>query len=156
MHRATWTILLVVALAAAVRLIAQGQSSTDPLPQFEVASIKLNRSEGPANYWDISGRRFIGSRSQVSELIRLAWGDFQLRIEGAPDWIGRDRYDVIANAGVDIAPDAPALGQMMRALLMERFKLAAHIEPRAVQIYALVLAKPGRQFGPRLRTALTE
>lgn len=122
--------MLVVALVAVVRLIAHGQSSTDSQPQFEVASIKLNRSEGPANYWEISGRRFLGNRSQVSELIRLAWGDFQLRIEGAPDWIGRDRYDVIANAGVDIAPDAPVLGQMMRELLLERFKLAAHKEPR--------------------------
>lgn len=89
MHRPPWTILLVVALVAVVRLIAHGQSSTNSQPQFEVASIKLNRSESPANYWEISGRRFLGNRSQVSELIRLAWGDFQLRIEGAPDWIGR-------------------------------------------------------------------
>lgn len=132
------------------------QSSPETLPQFEVASIKFNRSEGPANYWEISGRRFLGTRSQVSELIRAAWGDFQLRIEGAPDWIARDRYDVIANAGVDIAPPAPALGQMIRALLIERFKLAAHLEPRAVPIYALVLARPGRQFGPRLRAPLAE
>jgi len=137
-------------------LIAQGQSSTAASLHFDVASIKLNTSEGPANYWDISGRRFIGSRSQVSELIRLAWGDFQLRIEGAPDWIGRDRYDVISNASADIAPDAPALGQMMRALLIERFKLAAHLESRSAPPYSLVLAKPGRQLGPRLRTALEE
>ena len=83
-------------------------------------------------------------------------GGLQLRIEGAPDWIGRDRYDVIANASVDIAPDAPVLGQMMRELLLERFKLAAHREPRTVPIYSLVRAESGRQFGPRLRTALTE
>ena len=112
MRRQTWTIVLVLALVASVCLIAHDQSSTDTLPQFEVAAIKLNRSEGPANYWEISGRRFLGNRSQVSELIRLAWDDFQLRIEGAPDWIGRDRYDVFANAGMDIAPGAPALGQI--------------------------------------------
>ena len=84
MHRPTWTILLVVALVAVVRLIAHGQSSTDSQPQFEVASIKLNRSEGPANYWEISGRRFLGNRSQVSELIRLAWGDFSFASKALP------------------------------------------------------------------------
>jgi len=43
--------ILAGALLGVVALSAQSSP-----PQFEVASIKANTSEGPPNYWQISGR----------------------------------------------------------------------------------------------------
>ena len=142
--------MVAVSLLCALTLSAQA-----PL-QFEVASIKANTSDGPPNYWQISGRRFIGTRSQIIQLVRMAWGDMQIRVDGAPGWTIEDRYDVIANAPVDFVPGAPALRDMMRALLVDRFKLAARLETRQESIYALVPVRANGALGPRLQPPLPE
>lgn len=77
--------ILAGALLGVVALSAQSSP-----PQFEVASIKANTSEGPPNYWQISGR---------------------------PGWTIEERYGVIANSPVDLAPGSTALSDMMRHCL---------------------------------------
>jgi bla regulator protein blaR1 len=44
----------------------------------------------------------------------------------------------------------------LRALLADRFKLAAHRETREMEVYALVLARPGGQPGPALKPSTTD
>jgi uncharacterized protein (TIGR03435 family) len=39
---------------------------------------------------------------------------------------------------------------MLRSLLAERFKLKVHTEKRETTVYALMMARPDRTFGPRL------
>lgn len=58
------------------------------------------------------------------------------------------RVDVIAKA----ASPAPVatLQRMLQPLLAEHFKLALHWEPREMDVFALVVANPGR-LGPRLQ-----
>lgn len=146
----------MASVVAALGPDVSGQSLTASPPQFEVASIKLNQEPGPANNWSVSGQRFNGAMSQVYELIHLAWGDFQLRIDNAPAWTSGERYDVIANAGVDITPSSPIVSQMMRALLVDRFKLAAHLETREAQSYKLRLARTDPKLGPRLEPPMAD
>lgn len=143
--------ILAVSLLCVVTLSAQSAA-----PQFEVASIKANTSDGLPNYWQISGRRFIGTRSQIIQLIRMAFGDMQIRVDGAPGWTIGERYDVIANSPVDITPGTPVLGEMMRALLVDRFKLAARLETRQESIYALVPARTDRGFGQRMQPPIPD
>jgi len=126
-----------------------------PLPQFDVASVKPNTLlEQPSNNWRVTPGRTDYHNSQLIELIRLAWGDFQLRVENGPDWITRGRFDVVVQYPAD-TPRA-ATGPMMRTLLTDRFKLAAHLEPREVPTYSLVLARADRRLGPRLTSPLAE
>lgn len=150
----------VVSLVAAWIALAapplRAQQPAAVTPAFEVASIKRNTSEGPNNYWQISGPRFIGNKSQIAQLIRMAWGNFQLRLERFPEWIFTEPYDVIAIAPTDVVAGSPSLGQMMRTLLIERFSLAAHTEPRDEPIYALVRARPDGSLGPRLQPPLAD
>ncbi|MBI4264187.1 MAG: TIGR03435 family protein [Acidobacteria bacterium] len=117
----------------------------------------LRTEPGPANSWQFSGQRFLGHKSQVIALVRLAWGDMQRRIAGAPSWIN-DRYDVFANApdNVPIGPNREGLSLMMRARLIERFKLSAHLETRDATIFALVMARADRRPGPRLRPPMPD
>jgi len=143
----------MVLLATALRGAALAQ--TAPLPQFDVASVKANRlMEQPSNNWRRTPGRLDFHNSQLIELIKAAWGDFSLRVEGAPDWLRTARFDVV----VQFPPDTPSdrVNLMLRALLIDRFQLAARLESREVPIYALVMNRADRASGPNLKPALPE
>ena len=94
----------------------------------------------------------------VREIIRDAYG-YRNRpdgeIVGAPDWIGKERYDIEARAAhefpasttMGIPPDAQAA---LRALLAERFNLKVRIEVQRRPIYELVMARADRRLGSNL------
>jgi uncharacterized protein (TIGR03435 family) len=42
---------------------------------------------------------------------------------------------------------------MLRNLLIDRLKLAAHLEPREQPVYFLVMARPDRRLGPKIEPA---
>ena len=131
------------------------QAPSNPLPQFEVASVKANTlAERPSNNWKLSPGRIDYHNSQLIELITRAWGDFSLRVEGAPGWITSDRFDIVVQFPAD-TPQA-ALTLMMRQLLADRFKLAAHIDMRETAVYSLVLARADRRPGAKLQAGMAE
>ena len=80
------------------------------------------------------------------------------QLVGGPDWIGSERFDVVAKAEGDVPRPVPGgppgpMFLMVRALLAERFKLAVHNESRELPIYALVLARSDGRLGPQLRVS---
>jgi uncharacterized protein (TIGR03435 family) len=68
-------------------------------------------------------------------------------IVNAPGWVDADRFDVVARAPA--RSTQPALQEMLRSLLIERFKLKPYRGSTEVPIYALTLAGQGRP-GPDL------
>jgi uncharacterized protein (TIGR03435 family) len=65
---------------------------------------------------------------------------------GVPEWARRESYDVIATSALSKAtPDERAA--MMRAMLVDRFKLVAHVEKREQSVLALVLARKDGKLG---------
>jgi len=128
-----------------------------PGPSFEVATIKVNKS-GENNQFI---RRQPGGRVTVTNmpvrfLIIFAYQLAQFQLSGGPSWAGSDRFDMVAK--LEGNPDFPPPGQgadpiqlAMRALLADRFKLKVHRETREMDIFALVLAKPGAGPGPSLK-----
>ena len=68
----------------------------------------------------------------------------QLQINGGPNWMDSDLFDVQAKA--DCSSGAIPMEQtrlMLQSLLEERFQLKAHYETRELPIYNLVVAKDG-------------
>jgi uncharacterized protein (TIGR03435 family) len=142
------------------------QPAAAALPQFEVASIKPNRSGD--NRVMISaqpGGRFTATNVPLSLLIRNAYQLQDFQIVGGPDWITSDRFDVIAKAESDEAgaafrapkPGEPSRGQLMlRSLLAERFKLQVHDDTREMPIFALVLARADGKLGPQIHPAAVD
>ena len=63
---------------------------------------------------------------------------------GIPKFADTDRYDIVAKAqtsgGAQL--DMEAVSPLVRALLVERFKMKYHTEDRAVNAYALASSKP--------------
>ena len=73
-------------------------------------------------------------------------------LSGGPDWVKKDRFDILAKIP-EGAPEytfqqffdgkAPQIQLMLQALLAERFNLKVHREKKQMPVYALVIAKKG-------------
>lgn len=81
----------------------------------------------------------------------LVFGD---DIVGLPDWAKTELYDISATSSLSQATTDDRLA-MWRAMLVDRFKLVAHLEKRIRPAYDLVLARRDGRLGPGLtRVAL--
>jgi uncharacterized protein (TIGR03435 family) len=141
--------------------------SFPPQPtEFEVASLKPSAPNAPPRQPDIKNGRLDLPGISLRNLIMVAWEingpEF---LAGAPKWLNDDKYDILAKApeGVAIGDLTPsrnavpvnidALRPMLRALIVERFQLAAHMEDRPMVAYTLVANKPRlKKADPTSRT----
>jgi len=108
--------------------------------EFEVATVKPNISGSTRSGTSVPPRgRFEGTNVTVVQLLQAAYDVRDFQLSGGPDWIRRDRFDVIGKTPDTAPPDR--IPDMLRALLADRFKLVAHRESREQSIYALTLAR---------------
>lgn len=155
---AACTIVGPVALGAATaaRPGAAQAASVSPVA-FQAASIKPNASvQGDRAAGFQPGGRFIARNMALRNLIAIAYGDPAplplIRIVGGPGWVDSDRFDIEAKADSNFAEAAAQPGfsssgeLMLRTLLSERFKLAAHLESREIPVYALMPARRDKQL----------
>jgi uncharacterized protein (TIGR03435 family) len=147
--------ILAVVIAIPAMHAVQAQS-TAPQPQFEVASIKPNKSCVNAGGYGPTPGRLDLRCTTLQDLIQLAYVVFasgtspsirHVPISGAPRWVDSEYYDVLAKAEGN-APFAEMAGPMLRALLAERFQLKLHRETREAPVYALTVAKGGLKIKP--------
>jgi uncharacterized protein (TIGR03435 family) len=153
------TLAAVVAVISACDIgLHAGQDPATPAPlSFEAASVKPNRSGDPGT----SIRRQPGGRLNAVNMPLRSLVTFAYQIQGfqlvnMPDAAGDERFDIVAKVEGDPAPVLPGSGPdpmmlAMRTLLADRFKLAIHRETRELDVYALVMARPGGTPGPSLR-----
>lgn len=124
---------------------------------FEVASVKPNKSgDGRVMLGMQPGGRFNASNVPMRLLLRQAFNVQDFQIVGGPDWIGSDRFDVVAKAPDGVEFTADAMRPMLRSLLTERFKLVFHNESRDMPIYALMKARNDGKLGPGLQPAAVD
>ncbi len=139
-----------------------------PLPTFEVATIKPSKPGARGN-GNISGGTVDFTGAPLRLLIDLAWdlneNDRSGRVVG-PAWMEDEKFDILAK----VAPEAggrPLVGDMpmdiyevelmLRALLVERFQMKAHMEDRPIDAFTLSAANPKlKPADPSVRTACTE
>ena len=150
------TVRTLLGMTLAVGLAAPTLSGQQPPPAFEVASVKPNASRNGVRGHSFPADRFEARNVPLRDLIMLAYGDAgqplpDSRITGPP-WIDDDRFDISAKGGEAGTHTVAEKQLMVRALLVERFKLAAHFEVREVPALALVAKKRGA-LGPQLHHA---
>jgi uncharacterized protein (TIGR03435 family) len=122
--------------------IAFAQTAPSAL-QFEVASVRpappMDQSVKIGVHTDGSQVRF--DYLSLRDCMRIAWEVKDYQIVG-PDWIASDRF--IINAKVPEGGSSPdQRAEMLRNLLLDRFKLTVHKEKKEFQVYGLELAKGG-------------
>jgi uncharacterized protein (TIGR03435 family) len=149
----------VFAAGSVFGLSAQQAPESSTSTTFEAASIKSNKSgDGNAFVRRQPGGRFDAVYVAVRFLITFAYQLQPFQLVGDADWVKNDRFDVIAKMEGDPPPTPPGAGPdpmmlAVRALLADRFKLVMHTETRDLDIYALVMARPGGKPGPALKPA---
>jgi uncharacterized protein (TIGR03435 family) len=151
-----------------------------PAPtEFDVAEIKPSAPVAAGNGPIRMGLQIQpGGRVSVTglplkNLVLQAWGINADMLVGAPKWMDTDRYDIIAKAPAnslavgEVRPDG-AIGQappldndavlaMVKALLIDRFKITTHMEERPAAAYDLVAVKPKmKKADPNSRTQWKE
>jgi uncharacterized protein (TIGR03435 family) len=123
--------------------------------EFEVASIKPAAPDARGGNVAIRPGGRVSITMTLKDLIWEAWGNLNTdRIVGGPGFMDTTVWVIVAKAptqeetpagwsgpvwnGVDVN----SMRMMLRALLIDRFKLATHMEDRLVSGYALVAGKP--------------
>ena len=154
----------VVAIAggSVLTALAQAPAQSETQPSFEVASVRPNVSgDTKMSNMTFAGGRYHAINIPLRLLIMHSYGLQPQQLVDAPDWISSERFDVVAKADGELDPpvsrDTPSrLHLMIRSLLAERFKLRAHREPRQIDIYALVRARPDGRLGPELKPSAVD
>jgi uncharacterized protein (TIGR03435 family) len=125
---------------------------TPPPPRFEVASVRpslpgalLQPAAYETGYYRVRG-------TPLKSLISQAWDlNVQEELEGAPKFVDSARFDIVAKASAATAttPYGTGVGffgddfaAMLRALLIDRFKMVTHYEDRPRDAYTLLADKP--------------
>lgn len=123
-----------------------GMMPPDADPAFEVASLKLSnpgeRGGGPR----VQGRQFSATNLSVGNLILIAYGVHPRQLVGAPDWIDKDRYDVLGKPDVEGQPNHRQMQVLIQKLLTDRFSLKFHREKRELSVYEVVVGKAGAKL----------
>jgi uncharacterized protein (TIGR03435 family) len=121
-------------------------------PRFDVTSVKENRSGSRQSNFATTPGRVTATNVNLYQLISVAYNGAPMplgTLEGAPNWVVVDKYDITATTNGQVSQDEFQL--MMRALLADRFRLRIHEELRQRPIYFLTLAHTDGSMGPQLR-----
>jgi uncharacterized protein (TIGR03435 family) len=132
-----------------ILLLAAGGCASAQVPAFNAVSIHSNVSSGGASSIHVTPGRVSMSNVTLRKVILNAYGipdDREYALAG-PEWLGADRFDINATFPSDTA--GPAIREMLRTMLAERFQLALHRETRQLPMYSLVVAKGG----PKIRAS---
>ncbi len=118
-------------------------------PAFEVAAIKRNVSGGVfSGNRTLPGGRINMENQRLRQIIRSAYGSADLEVIAGPGWIDSERWDIVASAGADTRDGN--WREMLKTLLIERFKLVARVEQRERPVFSLVFAHADKQLGPAI------
>jgi uncharacterized protein (TIGR03435 family) len=144
---------MAVVVVESARMPAGVTRETDGQPmKFEVVDIRPSEPGAHERTSFLPGGRINLEAVALKALIGLAWnirGDDP--IAGLSEDVGAQRYTIVAKApaatqraaGSGGPPmDIDALRVMMRAMLEDRFHLAAHFEERRAPVYVLTAGKP--------------
>lgn len=142
-----------LAFASASALVAGSQSGgSSPLPSFEVASIKLNRSQSLAGSLGWRGDMFRAKNISTRSVIEYAFHIWPFQLSSGPAWMKSANYDIEAKMDESVANSLEKLPSnqrqkqmrmMVESLLADRFNLKVRRETRELPVYALVVAKGG-------------
>lgn len=149
--------LLAAGLLGLLAAACCAQTPTAPSAKvpiaFDVVSIKPNHTGAPGMVNRTPPDGYSVENMTVRIILSDAFGIRADLISGGPGWLDSDHYDLTAKvAGDDLAAyhalTKEQRGQMLQAVLAERFQLVAHTVSKELPGYTLVVAKGGFKLQP--------
>jgi uncharacterized protein (TIGR03435 family) len=161
-------LLRLVSLALAIGLAATTAAAQDPAAAaassetFEVAAIKPSNPD-PSNPLSAvplamprPGGRFTVTNMPLRMLIAQAFETQDFRITGGPPALMAAKFDITAKAPGGVTLGQKEMMPLLKNLLIERFKLKVHTEPREMQVYDLVIARSDGRLGPDIKPSTSD
>ena len=126
-----------------------------PQPSFDV--IAIHRSDPNATNGFIKpipgNHGYTAVNVPVRLMIALMYKIPRRQVEGGPDWLDTERFDVEARA--DAPRSIDDLHTMYQNLLVDRFGLRYHHDVREGNVYALTIDPPASNSNPTPRRKTT-
>jgi uncharacterized protein (TIGR03435 family) len=120
-----------------------------PPPEFEVATIKPTDPDTKGMMARLQPTGMVTVTGMpLKQLMQIGWDINSDDLMDAPKWLETARFDLVARAfasttNTDMPPiEIETLRQMVRTLLIDRFKIKMHTEDRPVSGYVLSADKP--------------
>ena len=142
-----FTVTVPVLIGLMNAAVVRSQTLTTTRLEFEVATIKPNRSGDGFDVRSIGKEpgKVVLQNVSLKDCIEAAVGVNGDQIAG-PGWLDTDKFNILAQAPAGTSKDR--LRMMLQTLLEDRFKLKTHREKRAGSVYALVVGKTGPKLKP--------
>src|SRR5262245_32305390 len=128
---------------------AQTSTGKAVSPKFEVVTLKPSQPQAtgfagirPAP----GGERYVAQNCPLRTMIMVAYGVKGDQING-PAWIDTDRWDM--NGKAERQSTIEELHEMLKDLLVDRFKLQIRRSTKELPIYALRVDKGGTKLQPK-------
>jgi uncharacterized protein (TIGR03435 family) len=138
----------------AVGPVSRSGFQSDGPKAFEVASIKLNKSNQRGSVNPSSGRLVITAMT-VKSVIQWAYGVQFFELVNVDSPVLNESVDIEAKTQRPVG-SVLEMQQMLQTLLADRFKLAVHREMRDMNALALVLARNDGKLGPKMKKTQTQ
>jgi uncharacterized protein (TIGR03435 family) len=90
----------------------------------------------------------------VGDLIHTAFGVENFQFVDGPDWVVRERWDIVATA--EHAATPAGVRAILRSLLEHRFQLVARTAMREMRVYTLVRARDDGRLGPAIHASTVD
>jgi uncharacterized protein (TIGR03435 family) len=126
---------------------------TGPAPEFEVASVKINKSGDNQTRFNFVGGRIDVINMQLRGIIQSAYRVPANQLINVPGWVNGTRVDIVAKA--DPKYSVQELQSMLQPLLVQRFKFTFHREMRDMDVYVMTVASKDGRLGPKLEKSAT-
>ena len=144
-----WSCVLMMG-SLSLPALGQQRSVRPKFETFEVATVKpVDVGLKAGRMFKMEGQhRWTATNFTLKNLIALGYDLNPRTISGGPEWMDQQKFVIEAVTPGEVKPTRAEQMQMLRALLVERFKLKFHREDREYSIYELTLAKGGPKLKP--------
>ena len=132
------SLLFGTLFAATVSSIPQPPATAFTVADVHVSPVRLH----PEIHGSMHGDRVVLRDATMSDLISFAYKVDASDIFNGPTWIAYDRFDIHALSPAKF--DDQTAMTMLRTLLADRFKLAAHTEKRPLPAFVLSAGKANK------------
>lgn len=120
--------------------------AADAHPVLDVATVKPSKPGTMGKGFGFNGTHFRAMNFDVNDMMAIGFGLHAKQIIGAPDWLSTDFFDVDGVPNVPGRPNLKQMGDILQALLIDRFALKFHHEQREISVYAIQLGTGGSKM----------
>ena len=161
--RSTFGAALIALLTAATASAQARSPAATSAATFEVASVKPSPPADPSNPLSAipmvsprPGGRFTATNVPLWFLIATAWELPDFRIVGGNKELLNTKYHITAKSSGGATLGLKATLPLLKNLIVERFQLKFHVEPRDMSHYDLVVARSDGRLGPELKPSKSD